>query len=131
MSQMCHKKTLRCDCSMALQSNAPITLGKDYLAFVLAACEGIRQIFGCVRASALGALEFAGASGIFIRIFLEVRTLLEALLQRVSTFKGDGTSPGAFLATVRHVLIFALTVTSVLQLGWIVGDRYVSAGVVN
>src|SRR5262245_2903677 len=54
-------------------------LGQYHLSLVSAAPEGIRQIFGCVRASACGALEFTRAPGPLVGEVLEVRTLLPAL----------------------------------------------------
>ena len=76
------------------------TLGQHQLALVCAACEGVRQILIRVRSPATGAFVGASATGNLVRVFVEVRTLLPALVYLVSTFKGVSACPGALPAFV-------------------------------
>src|SRR5215510_8260624 len=53
--------------------------------------EGVGQIFACIGSYATGVLVFAGPTGKLTRVFLEVRTLLPALVHLVSTLKSPST----------------------------------------
>src|SRR5262245_37320700 len=56
-------------------------LGKDYLIFEWAGCEGVCQLIVEIRATTTSTLIFAGATGKLGRIFLKVRSLFKALVE--------------------------------------------------
>ena len=116
---------------MGVRSVLAARLGQYQLALVSAAAEGVRQV-SSVRAAAAGAFVFAGATGDLERIFLEVRTLLTALVQLVSTFKSDVAGPRAVPAPIRHILVVSYAIVGGHRRGsGIVGDGYASASVVD
>jgi hypothetical protein len=75
-----------------------------------------------------GAFVFAGLPGRLERVFLEVRTLLPALVSLVSTFVGVSAGPGGLPALVWHVLVLPHAILCVLRCGGIVGDEDASLG---
>src|SRR5690242_21797418 len=58
---------------------------------------------------------FAGASGIFVNVFLEVRTLFETFVHGVATFLRNGTGLSALPTPIRHVLVFPYAISSILR----------------
>src|SRR5262245_34627969 len=97
-------------------------LGQYQLTLVPAASDGVRQTLVHVRASATGAFVFAGAPSVFVRVVLEVRTLLPALVHLVSAFKVVSASSGALPALVGHVLVLTHAVLDELRKGRFIGD---------
>ncbi len=58
-------------------------LGQYQLALVRATCEGVGQTLVHVRAPATSPFERSGATGIFVRVFFEVRTFLPGVVYLV------------------------------------------------
>src|SRR5262245_56815106 len=90
-------------------------LGQYQLTLVPAASDGVRQTLVHVRASAADALKFAGAPSVFVHVFLEVRTLLPALVHLVSAFKVVSACSGALPALVGQVLVLTHAVLDELR----------------
>src|SRR5262245_1746068 len=111
MSAKCHEQT-------------QYDLGQYHLALICAAeqCACVVQGLVHVRAAATSAFVFASATGIFVRVFLEVRTLLPALVSLVSTFKGVTAGSAGLPPLVRHVLVLPHAILSELRCGRIIGD---------
>src|SRR5262245_14213953 len=61
-------------------------------------------------------------SGKLTRVFLEVRTLLPALVHLVSTLKSPSAGPAALPAPIGQVLVLTYAVFRGLRCGWIVGN---------
>src|SRR6476646_7443361 len=89
--------------------------GQFDLALVCAACEGVAQTFVHVRAPATSPFERSSATGIFVRVFFEVRTFLPGLVYLAPPFKVASAGPGALPALVGHVLVLAYAVLNELR----------------
>src|SRR4029078_7656032 len=74
-----------------------------------------------VRAAATGVFVFACAPGNFVGVFLEVRTLLPAIVSLIPTNIVSAGS-GGLPALVGHVLVFSHTVLDKLRLSGVVWD---------
>ena len=75
--------------------------------------------------------HFARATGILVRVFRELRTLLPAVVQFVPSFKGVSASAAALPTFMRHALVLSYAVRRGLRCGGIIGDAYASASVVD
>lgn len=81
LCRCCHSRADRGGSGQSCIRPCIITYSRQlYRPFVSAALEGVRQTFRRIRASAAGALVFAGTAGPLVDVFLEMRTLLPALL---------------------------------------------------
>src|SRR5262245_53151708 len=96
--------------------------GQFQLALLSAVRDGVGQIFACIGSYATGTLVFAGPTGKLTRVFLEVRTLLPALVHLISTLKSPSTGPAALPALIGQVLVLTYAVLRGLRCGWIVGN---------
>src|SRR5262245_19244678 len=110
-------------CTHKQAQNSVSYSGQFYRALVFAAEKRVCEFLKGVSAPATHAFIFAGAAGLLVRIFFELRVLLPGHIDLVRpTFRGVGAGPAAFPTSVRHVLVLSCAVAGGLWCRRIVGD---------
>jgi hypothetical protein len=124
MSALCQQETLA-------QSGAALWIavvsahsGQFYGALVFTAQQRVGEFLKGVGSAAPGALKFASATSVLVRVSLEVRALLPGQGYLASTFIGVGAGPGALPTFIRHVLVLSYALCGILQCSGVVGDTY-------